>query len=89
MQSEFDASIHILPKHIFINSTRTTLHSATRHDNEVHQMHNLAYPHLIRSDPILYQNQNQRLGLEGKPPCGEVNVLLVLLLGDGGLLLGG
>ena len=29
------------------------------------------------------------LSLEGKPPCREVNVLLVLLDGDGGLLLGG
>jgi len=29
------------------------------------------------------------LSLEGEPPCREVDVLLVLLDGNGGLLLGG
>ena len=88
MQSESDACNYILRKHKSISSNRTTLHSATRHINEVHQMHNLAYPHLSQSCTKA-NNQVLGLSLEGEPPCREVNVLLVLLLGDGGLLLGG
>jgi hypothetical protein len=46
------------------------------------------HPTLISSQP----NQTYGLidlGLESEPPCWEVDVLLVLLFGDEGLLLGG
>lgn len=43
-------------------------------------------PNPPKYDPNRYRSD---LSLEGKPPCREVDVLLVLLDGDGGLLLGG
>jgi hypothetical protein len=53
-------------------------------------MHVYIKPCLVTPFPIHPNTQILvDLSLEGKPPCREVNVLLVLLDGDGGLLLGG
>jgi hypothetical protein len=58
--------------------------------DEIHQMHVYIKPCLVTPFPIHPNAQILTdLSLEGEPPCREVNVLLVLLDGDGGLLLGG